>query len=390
MNSFIPSNSLVAQKNDNRLYALDLARFVAMIMMIQGHTLDSLVAPQYLDITSFPWNIWSFLRGLTAPIFLMVSGVVHVFAMKRDEIGRMTQELMKRRIRWVLMILAVGYLMVFPANRIFDLPFIEKDIWGTFFQVNILQLTAVTLLASVLLSRFTHSVESLGKYALIIAFGILLLSPAIHAFNAHSILPEPIAAFFSYKHGSLFPIFPFSSFMFFGIAIGAFLKRFPSNSERSECLKKRGIAAAILTFCLAGIVYIIYSIIPIPIYNFQGVHPAFMLLRVGIVLFIFTITAFITDKTVAMNKHFTTFSAKSLHIYTIHLVLLYGTPWYNSIARWYPKQLTLDQGLSLVPAIIGLTLMIVYVSNYIQKNIHKGDVILRYSFGTVLAYALLR
>ena len=71
----------------SRLFALDLARLMAMLMMMQGHTLDALVNPQLMDLGTFPWNIWQFMRGLTAPIFLIVSGTVHVFAMKRDEQG---------------------------------------------------------------------------------------------------------------------------------------------------------------------------------------------------------------------------------------------------------------------------------------------------------------
>lgn len=390
MNSTTTALSTSSPKSDKRLYALDLARFVAMIMMMQGHTLDSLVSSQFLDTAAFPWNIWSFLRGLTAPVFLMVSGAAHVFAMKRDADGRMTQQLVRRRTTWALTILGVAYLMIFPANRIFDLPFVESTVWKTFLQVNILQLTAVTLLGMVCLSRITRSVESLGKWALTIGGGILLLTPFVHALDAFALLPEPIAAFISYKHGSLFPVFPFSAFMFLGVAIGAFLKRFATNSERTEYLKKRGVFAASGVFALAGIIYGIYAVLPLPAMEAQMVHPAFMLMRVGIVLLLFTAAAFITEKTTNLNKHFSFFSAKSLHIYTIHLVLLYGTPWFNSVARWYPKAMTLEQGIGLVPAVICATLLIVFVADYIQKNVHKGDIVLRYSFGTVLVYALLR
>ncbi|GAB1429197.1 hypothetical protein MASR2M18_00270 [Ignavibacteria bacterium] len=390
MNNASYSADVPSSKSDNRLYALDLARFIAMLMMMQGHTLDSLVDSQYLDTSIFPWNIWSFIRGLTAPVFLMVSGAVHVFAMKRDESGRMTSELMKRRIRWAFIILAVGYLLVFPANRIFDLPFIELGAWKGFFQVNILQLTAVTLMGVVWLSRKTRSVESLGKYALGIGLGILLLAPAIHSLDVFALLPEPLAAFFSYRSGSIFPIFPFSAFMFLGVAIGAFLKCLPTSAGRTEYIKKKGLYAAVATFGIAAVVWAIYLAVPMPNLNYQLVHPAFMLLRAGIVLAIFTVAAYISGKTTSFNKHYSFFSTKSLHIYVIHLVLLYGTPWFNSVARWYPKLLTLEQGLALVPAIVGTTILIVLASNYVQKNIRLGDAFLRYSFGTVLAYALLR
>ncbi|MBP7094033.1 MAG: DUF1624 domain-containing protein, partial [Candidatus Kapabacteria bacterium] len=94
---------------DGRLYALDLARFLAMLFMMQGHVLDTLVSPAVIDITQAPWNIWHWIRGLTAPVFLMVSGAVHVFATKRDAHGRVREDVMGKRIRWAITIMGLGY-----------------------------------------------------------------------------------------------------------------------------------------------------------------------------------------------------------------------------------------------------------------------------------------
>ncbi|MCX6140750.1 MAG: heparan-alpha-glucosaminide N-acetyltransferase domain-containing protein, partial [Candidatus Kapabacteria bacterium] len=85
---------------DGRLYALDLARFMAMLFMMQGHVLDALVSSSVIDISHAPWNVWHWIRGLTAPVFLMVSGAVHVFATKRDADGRVREDVMGKRIRW--------------------------------------------------------------------------------------------------------------------------------------------------------------------------------------------------------------------------------------------------------------------------------------------------
>ncbi|MBI3259780.1 MAG: DUF1624 domain-containing protein, partial [Ignavibacteriae bacterium] len=153
----------------SRLFILDLARCIAMIMMVQGHTIDALTHPQILNTAEFPWNIWNFVRGLTAPIFLMVSGAVHVFSMKSEPSGRMNSDTMIRRVRWALLLISVGYLLVFPANRIFDLPFLNYDAWRLFFQANILQLTGFSLLLVVWACRSFYSVRSLGIASLIIS-----------------------------------------------------------------------------------------------------------------------------------------------------------------------------------------------------------------------------
>lgn len=56
-------NQQLIQKHTNygtRLYALDMARLVAMIMMIQGHTMYTMVDHQFIDVQSFPWSWWNF------------------------------------------------------------------------------------------------------------------------------------------------------------------------------------------------------------------------------------------------------------------------------------------------------------------------------------------
>ncbi len=117
-----------------------------MLMMIQGHTIYALADPSAYDISLFPWNIWHFCRGLTAPVFLIVSGAVHVFANKRLAGGGLSRRTIKKRITIASVLIAIGYLLVFPAERVWDLFFIEAVYWQRFFCVNILQLFGISLL----------------------------------------------------------------------------------------------------------------------------------------------------------------------------------------------------------------------------------------------------
>ena len=93
-----PKIAVPVKQISDRLPALDLARCVAMLLMIQGHVLFELTAPSYINIHQFPWDIWEFFRGLTAPIFLTVSGAVQVFANKRDENGNLSKNTIHKRI----------------------------------------------------------------------------------------------------------------------------------------------------------------------------------------------------------------------------------------------------------------------------------------------------
>ncbi|MEN3027531.1 MAG: heparan-alpha-glucosaminide N-acetyltransferase domain-containing protein, partial [Chlorobiota bacterium] len=186
-----------SMQKSERLVALDAVRFVAMLLMIQGHTLDALVAPTELDVTKFPWSVWNFLRGLTAPVFLLASGIVHVFATKRDPRGQLPRQLVWRRIRWALTLLGVGYLMMLPAQRLWHLNCVPAEQWTAFFRVHILQLLGVTLLAVLALFLFTRTHRQLALAGGIVGLLIVLAAPAAAWVDWYRVLPEPLAAYMS-------------------------------------------------------------------------------------------------------------------------------------------------------------------------------------------------
>ena len=204
-----------------RLYALDLARFIAMCFMMQGHVLDALVTREVIVTSEFPWSIWHLIRGFTAPVFLMVSGAVHAFATKRYEDGRVRDDVVSKRIRWALTIIGIGYYMMFPAGSVFHLPFVSESGWSHFWGVNILQLTGATMLLFVLTMAGTRSVAQMGRRALWVTAGILVATPFLQAASSEQFAPLWLQDYLTTGYGSLFPIFPFGAYLFAGLAVGA-------------------------------------------------------------------------------------------------------------------------------------------------------------------------
>ena len=62
-----------------RIIFLDMMRALAVLMMVEGHTVDAFLADQFRDSTSVAFNIWFSIRGFTAPIFMFTSGVVFTY-----------------------------------------------------------------------------------------------------------------------------------------------------------------------------------------------------------------------------------------------------------------------------------------------------------------------
>ncbi|MBR3090375.1 MAG: DUF1624 domain-containing protein, partial [Bacteroidetes bacterium] len=93
------STELNKKKQSSRIPSLDIARLLAMLMMVQGHTIYCLLDTNIINSGLWYWNTWTFIRGITAPVFLMVSGAVHIFANKRNEYGKIKKETIKKRFK---------------------------------------------------------------------------------------------------------------------------------------------------------------------------------------------------------------------------------------------------------------------------------------------------
>ncbi|MBL7974974.1 MAG: DUF1624 domain-containing protein [Candidatus Kapabacteria bacterium] len=374
----------------SRLVLLDAVKILAMIMMMQGHTLDGLVRPTELDIYNLPWSIWHLMRGFTAPVFLTVSGMLFAITLKRNDQGQISKLLAWKRVRWALILMVIGYLMVFPANNIIHLFWVNADGWKMFFQTNILQLNAVTLALVTLTAYKTYSNKTLGIVSFAIAMFITLVTPFVNmSVNWFNFLPEGIAAFLSYAHGSIFPIFPFSSYMFFGVAAGTVLQRVPKE-ERFSYLKRNSWKVGLTLASIGGA--LAYGLPYIPLYpphDFLLSSPATVFLRTAFVFFMISAVAVIYPIFRKQENTVALFGKQSLVIYVVHLVLLFGTPWFPSIGRIYFKSLTLETGILWAVAVVAATLAFVIIEDYIKNNAVRVARIIRISSAVLLAYALL-
>lgn len=348
--------STPARGSGGRLYALDLARFLAMCFMMQGHVLDALVTRDVIVTTEFPWSIWHLIRGFTAPIFLMVSGAVHAFATKREEDGRVREDVIAKRIRWAFTIIGIGYFMMFPAGRVWDFPFVSEAGWRGFWAVNILQLTGATMLLFVVTMAGTRSVAQMGRRALWVMAGILLASPLLQAAGTMDYLPLWLSDYLTDANGSLFPMFPFSAYLFAGLAVGARLREIPVD-VRDQKMKRHAWKFGVMITGFSLLAQ--FTLVQLGVSNAlleDSMSITLFFRRAGVVLMFFSLAVVILEKTWSMRETWAMFGTKSLWIYVIHLVLLFGTPWIAGLGRTHYRTMTLGEGAVVAAAIIALTL----------------------------------
>lgn len=357
-----------------------------MVMMIQGHVLDSLVLPSEMDFGEFPWNFWNFCRRFTAPVFLMVSGMANVFANKRDDNGRLLDSVFRKRVKMGLILMGIGYFLRFPADKIYSLPFIEAQYWTDFFTVNILQLIGISIIFLALLYKATRDDKSVQRYSLAIALLITVASPFVHSVDWFEYLPEVFASYLSFKTGSYFPLFPYSAFLFYGVFFGTILKKIKPEKRNSFILKYSTITGAVL----AAAIY--------PLYLYLGealrqaginpkANPALIFEQVAFVLIGLSFIALLFLGMKNLSKYYILFGKSALFVYVVHLLLLFGTSVFPSAARFYYKSLPLETGLIYAVAIELLTLGSAYAFMRLA-SVPAARALFRYSISAYIIYVL--
>jgi len=68
-----------------RIIYVDMMRAFAVIMMIQGHTVDTFLAEEFHNANSLTYSVWHTLRGFTAPIFMFTAGLIFTYLLKSDK-----------------------------------------------------------------------------------------------------------------------------------------------------------------------------------------------------------------------------------------------------------------------------------------------------------------
>ena len=128
---------------------IDLARAMAVIMMLYGHTVSALLATEY---RASPWyDAWQFQRGLTSSLFLLLSGFAFSIATTRHWTSHLqVSRKFFQRLRRFGLFIVLGYALHFPVSFT-ELPGVDQQRWQSFIAVDVLQLIGVTFVVVQLL-----------------------------------------------------------------------------------------------------------------------------------------------------------------------------------------------------------------------------------------------
>jgi uncharacterized membrane protein len=358
---------------------MDVLRALAVLLMLQGHTIHALLAPEFRSMDSLLYSYWHSFRGYTAPIFMFTAGSVFSYLLFKSGKIELRNPRIIKGIKRALLLLGIGYFLRFPTFKYSEISNISAKQWHTFYSIDALHLIGLGLISIILLSIITNRIS---KYRTLFftTFTLLIffMSDSISALKWNQFLPIPLASYFTNQYGSLFPLFPWLGYVTGGAVMGNILaqKVYRSKVKMS------------LSFLATGILILMLSVL-IQLINYQMLESSlsalssfsFSLWRIGIVVLLISFISFIFRNFIRLPLIVNLYGKHSLIIYVVHLIIIYGSAVIAGLSYVYGQTLTLFECLAVFAflnlATVLLCILVEFIANKKQFVANFVNVIFR-------------
>jgi uncharacterized membrane protein len=298
---------------------IDLARGLAVLVMIEAHTLDAWTRPA--DHSSLAFRNLTVLGGFAAPLFLWLAGTALVLSAERG-----ARRAGSRRapalavVRRGLEIFVLAFLfrlqafIVSPGSPVV-----------TLFRVDILNVMGPSIVVAGLLWGLVENRAALTLVYAASATAVAMLTPIVRSAGWVDALPiwlqwyvRPAGEF------TTFTSFPWAGFLFAGGALGALIAAV--RDDRSE--RRLQVAAAAAGTGLIGLGLYLASLPAIyQSSSFWTSSPTYFAVRVGVMMLalavIYALSAAADRARITLGP-LEKLGRSSLFVYWIHVELVYG------------------------------------------------------------------
>ena len=292
---------------------LDWLRGIAVLIMIEAHTVDSWT--RVADRESY-WYQWAVLiAGYGAPIFLFLAGISLMLAaggrLRRGLNLEQATRAVLRRGAWIFALAFVFRLQSFLISG------------GRFPQallkVDILNIMGVSMIVAALGWGAAGTLRRRLALFTVMTIAVAMATPLIRSWPSLDVLPDSLEAYFRPRPGlTNFTLFPWAAFFTAGCVVGAWLDS--RQAERDDRLIPLvAIAGVVLAAGGYGASYL-----P-PIYaetSFWTSSPTFFFLRLGVLLLLLAGAYWLSR--LWRLEVLQEFGRASLFVYWVHVELVYG------------------------------------------------------------------
>lgn len=308
-----------AKKSGKRYAFVDHYRAWAVVVMIETHAVNAWLSETGRAQPWFPFL--NHINGLVAPSFLFISGVSFAIlaAKKFDAISRPTQDFfhLLRRYGWIWVL---GYLLHLPRIRWNGIrpSFVEEDLTA-FYQADVLQAIALSLIVLLLLCLILRRRTLFFTGVSTLTLVALLATPLLWKVDFSSAMHPFFANYLNGLHNPLFPLFPWAVFAWAGALAGSWFLSCAGKDREAEGmihLLGTGLALFVIGAVLREVRWI-------PVHNFWLDSPQWVMMRLGIVLGLFSLFWRLENRGITGWAPFLLVGTESLFAYVIHLVSIY-------------------------------------------------------------------
>ncbi|EID74027.1 heparan-alpha-glucosaminide N-acetyltransferase domain-containing protein [Imtechella halotolerans] len=342
------------KQNTFRLYFIDVMRAFAITMMLQGHFVDSLLAPEFRDESNIIFSTWKYFRGITAPTFFTVAGFIFMYLLIKDTVNvGWNNPRVRKGIKRGLTLIGLGYLLRLNITGLF-----VGKVYAGFYMVDVLHCIGISILLLISIYLYSYQRKSFVMPSLLLGSTLLLfLFAPIYGASNFEMLPVALANYFTKAYGSVFTIIPWFGYA----AFGAFMAVFFNKYKEFKYIYHYAIG---ITFVLGIALLWFSSPFFLEVYRLTGIELAsqiysnnYLFMRLGNVMIWFTL--FMLLRNVITSKAIRTIGQNTLSIYVIHFMLLYGS--FSGIGLYKFFKLSLNPYV-IVPGALMFVIATVYLS----------------------------
>ena len=310
---------------------LDWLRGVAVLIMIEAHTIDAWTRIDDRGHTAYAWAM--ILGGFGAPIFLFLAGIALALAAGsrlRKGADPAGAAALARRRSW--QILGLAFLF-----RLQSWVISGGEAGRSLLKVDILNIMGVAMLAGAVLWGFGRSRSRRVLWLVAATIVAAMVTPLVRATPLLDVLPDPVEWYLRPSPGrTTFTLFPWAGFLLAGVAIGLWL-----DASRPGPEERRTVWALALVGPALAIGGYAASLLP-AIYeqtDFWTSSPTFFFLRLGVLITLVPL-AYAWNALFSGRSPLREFGIASLFVYWIHVEMVYGV-----VSTPLHRQLTFPQAI---------------------------------------------
>ena len=222
-------------QKSTRLTFIDSLRSIAILLMLEGHFITHSLLPVYRDDNNPIYALWKFSRGLTAPVFFTISGLIFTYLLLKDKNKGFQNKRLKKGIKRGGLLVLLGYLLQLKLYKVFfsGIP-LFTDLFAIFHVLQCIGSSLILIVCIYLIKTYFLKIP-LGLLLFILGIAVFLGTPTLLNLE-YTGVPKFVENILITsrdlsRNRSVFPLFPWAGFVFMGGFLGSITYRFEKQTS---------------------------------------------------------------------------------------------------------------------------------------------------------------